>query len=262
MKIRLNIHVSLILLFAGPVFSDDRQDTWVDLTYPLSGTSIFWPTAAPFELKTDAEGVTEAGYYYSAYTFSTSEHGGTHIDAPIHFAEGRMTVDQIPLSTLIGSAVVIDVSTKALKNPDYLVTVADLTSWEQVNGRIPNESIVLIRTGYGRYWPDAQDYLGTKMRGQAGVDALHFPGLHPDAATWFVKERIVKAIGIDTASIDFGQSKQYRSHVTLMSANIPAFENVANMNLLPATGAFVVALPIKIEGGSGGPLRIVARLQK
>ena len=260
MKIRLNLHVLLILLFVQPLFADGNEGRWVDLTYSLSGDSVFWPTAVPFELKTVAEGVTEAGYYYSAYSFSTAEHGGTHIDAPIHFAEGRMTVDQIPLTSLIGHAVVIDVSTRSLKNPDYRVTVSDFSKWEQTNGRIPNDSIVLIRTGYGRYWPDAKDYLGTSERGQAGVEALHFPGLHPAAATWLVEERHIKAVGIDTASIDFGQSKRFQSHVTLMSANIPAFENVANMEQLPLTGAFVVALPVKIKGGSGGPLRIIARL--
>ncbi len=236
------------------------EGPWVDLTYALGSDSIFWPTAKRFELTTDSEGMTEAGYYYSAYSFSSAEHGGTHIDAPIHFAQDHLSVDQIPLTALIGSAVVIDVSEKALANRDYQVGVADFMGWEKTHGRIPEDSIVLVRTGYGRYWPDAEKYLGTAERGQAGVAALHFPGLDPEAARWLVSERVIKSFGIDTASIDFGQSKSFATHVTLLSANIPAFENVANMDLLPATGALVVALPAKIKGGSGGPLRIVARL--
>ena len=236
------------------------ESVWVDLTHPLSSESVFWPTARPFELTTDAEGTTEAGYYYSAYSFSAAEHGGTHIDAPVHFAEGRRSVDEIPLAQLMGPAVVIDVSRVAGLNRDHRIALSELTDWESVNGRIPDSTIVLFRTGYSRFWPDAEAYLGTALKGEAGVAALHFPGIHPDAAAWLVSERSVKAVGIDTASIDYGQSKVYGSHVALMTANVPAFENVANLDRLPATGAWVIALPLKIEGGSGGPLRIVARV--
>lgn len=236
------------------------DQSWVDLTHALSSESVFWPTARRFELAADAKGYTDAGYYYSAYSFSAAEHGGTHIDAPVHFAEGRMSVDEIPLDRLIGPAVVVDVSAKALENRDYLVGVADFGAWERAHGPIPGDSIVLIRTGYSDFWPDAERYLGTAERGQAGVDALHFPGLDPAAAKWLVDERSIRSLGIDTASIDYGQSKTFGTHVTLMTANVPAFENVAHLERLPATGAFVIALPAKIEGGSGGPLRIVARL--
>ena len=233
---------------------------WVDLTHDLSDQSIFWPTAEPFELSVDAEGVTEGGYYYSAYSFCTAEHGGTHIDAPVHFAEGRETVDQIPLDRLIGPAFVIDVTGEAQANRDYQVTTRDITAWEVEHGRLPEGAIVLLRTGFGGFWPDPKDYLGTAKRGDAGVRELHFPGLHPDAARWLVEERHVGSVGIDTASIDYGQSQDFAAHVALMTANVPAFENVANLHLLPAQGALVVALPVKIKGGSGGPLRIVAKL--
>jgi kynurenine formamidase len=236
------------------------ESTWVDLTHPLSSESVFWPTARPFELTTDAEGRTEAGYYYSAYSFSAAEHGGTHIDAPVHFAEGRRSVDEIPLSQLMGPAVVIDVSHAADQDRDHRISVSEITDWESIHGPIPHDAIVLFRTGFSRYWPNAEAYLGTALTGEAGVAALHFPGLHPDAAAWLVSERDVKAVGIDTASIDYGQSKAYASHVALMTANVPAFENVASLDRVPATGAWVMALPMKIEGGSGGPLRIVARL--
>ncbi len=247
------------LIAAALIPLSAAAEEWVDLTHALSSESVFWPTAAPFELRTEAEGMTDEGYYYSAYSFSAAEHGGTHLDAPIHFAAGKRTVDEVPLDNLIGAAVVIDVAEASLANRDYQVSVADFDRWEAAHGALPVGSIVLIRTGYSRFWPDAERYLGTALRGEAGVAALHFPGIHPAAARWLV-ERNVRAVGIDTASIDYGQSKRFESHVILMTANIPAFENVAGLEQLPATGAFVVALPVKIEGGSGGPLRIVARL--
>ena len=233
---------------------------WVDLTHSLSSESVFWPTAAPFELRTDAEGITERGYYYSAYSFTTAEQGGTHIDAPVHFAEGHRSVDEIPLSQLIGDAVVIDVSERALADRSYRIDVDALQGWEQRHGPIPKQAIVLFRTGYARYWPDAARYLGTAERGPAGAAKLRFPGLHENAAEWLVRERQISAVGIDTASIDYGESSYFKAHVALMKADVPAFENVANLDRLPPRGAFVVALPTKIEGGSGGPLRIVARL--
>jgi kynurenine formamidase len=240
--------------------ADVASGQWVDLTHPLSADAIFWPTAKPFELTTDAEGVTEAGYYYSAYSFSAAEHGGTHIDAPVHFAQGRQSVDQVPLSRLIGSAAVIDVSEQAGRNRDYLIGVADIRAWEAGHGTLPAGAIVLFRTGFDRYWPDATRYLGTAERGQAGVAGLSFPGLDPEAARWLVSERAVGMVGIDTASIDYGKSKTFGSHVALMTANVPALENVAHLDRLPATGATLIALPIKIAGGSGGPVRIIALL--
>lgn len=233
---------------------------WIDLSYDFSADTIYWVTAKPFERETVAEGETDKGFYYSAYNFSAAEHGGTHIDSPIHFAEGRRTVEQIPLEQLIAPAVKIDVSQKASRNPDYQISVEDLTGWESVNGQIPDSAIVLLETGHGRFWGDKKKYLGTDRTGQQAVAELHFPGLAPEAAAWIVKNRKIKAIGIDTASIDHGQSQTFDSHVRLMSENIPAFENVANLDKVPAKGAQIIALPMKIKGGSGAPLRIIALL--
>lgn len=231
---------------------------WIDLSHDFSSETVYWPTATPFVMDTVFAGPTEKGYYYSAYSFCAAEHGGTHIDAPIHFAEGRQTVDQIPLSRLIGPAVKIDVSAKVNADRDYRIAVDDIEAWESQNGRIAEGSIVLLYTGFSKYWPDRAQYLGTEKRGPEGVAELHFPGLGPEAAVWLADNRKIAAIGIDTASIDFGQSQTFDTHVALMTRNIPAFENVANLSELPATGAHVVALPMKIRGGSGGPLRIVA----
>jgi len=232
--------------------------TWIDLSYDLSSETVYWPTSELFKLETVSEGMNEKGYYYSAYKFCAAEHGGTHIDAPVHFAQGRKSVDQLELTQLIGPAIKIDVSEKALADRDYLISVDDIQSWESVYGTIPKDAMVLFETGYGRYWPNAEQYLGTALRGEEGVEALHFPGLDPEAAKWLVANRTINAVGIDTASIDFGQSKLYGSHVELMTHNIPALENIAQLDRVPATGAMMIALPIKIKGGSGGPVRIAA----
>jgi kynurenine formamidase len=230
----------------------------IDLSHDYSDQTVFWPTADPFKLEKVSAGMTEQGYYYAANNFSTSEHGGTHLDAPVHFAEGHRSVDQIPLDQLVSAAVVVDVTAACANQPDYRVTTADFMAWERSNGEIPAGTIVLIRTGYSRFWPDAARYLGTAERGAAAVAKLHFPGLHPDAARWLAEARRVKAVGLDTASIDYGQSTLYETHRTLFERDIPALENLTNLDRLPASGAFVVALPMKIKGGSGAPLRAIA----
>jgi kynurenine formamidase len=230
----------------------------VDLTYPFNRRTIYWPTAKTFTLTKVFEGETAGGYFYAANNFEAAEHGGTHLDAPIHFARGGYRTDEIPLERLIGNGVVIDVSARALRNRDYLVSVSDLRAWEHANGRIPRRSIVLLRTGYGRFWPNRDRYMGTAELGEQAVPKLHFPGLHPRAARWLVRNRALKAVGIDTPSIDYGQSELFRSHRILGAANVPVFENVANMNRLPLEGFTVVALPMKIDRGSGGPLRAIA----
>jgi kynurenine formamidase len=232
----------------------------VDLSHAYDAQAIFWPTAAPFKLTKVADGVTPGGYYYAANDFATSEHGGTHIDSPIHFAQGHQTVDQIPLERLLGAAVVVDVTEAAAKNADYLVTADDIQKAEARDGRIPDRAIVLLRTGWSKRWPDAATYLGTAERGEAAVAKLHFPGLDPAAAAWLIANRSISAIGIDTASIDYGQSKLFETHRALFAQDIPAFENLTDLDRLPVRGANVVALPMKIAGGSGAPLRVVAIL--
>jgi kynurenine formamidase len=232
--------------------------TLIDLSHDYSAESIFWPTADGFRLEIVAAGMTEQGYYYAANNFSGAEHGGTHLDAPVHFAEGRWTADQIPLDRLVGEASVVDVSEACATQADYQVSVADFTAWEQAHGTLAEGAIVLVRTGYSSRWPDAAAYLGTSERGEAAVPKLHFPGIHPDAARWLAETRRVKAVGIDTASIDYGQSSEYESHRILYERNIPGFENLTNLDQVPARGASIVALPMKIKGGSGAPLRAIA----
>jgi len=249
---------ALFVACAGPAGRTTPSGALVDLSHDYSEQTVFWPTAEPFKLEKVADGVTPQGYYYAANNFATSEHGGTHLDAPVHFARGHWAVDEIPLDRLVGDAVVVDVTGPSATQPDYRVTTGDFTAWEQTNGAIAAGSIVLIRTGYSKLWPDAARYLGTAERGEAAVAKLHFPGLHQDAARWLAETRRVKALGIDTASIDYGQSTLYESHRILYERDIPAFENLTNLDRLQPRGAFIVALPMKIKGGSGAPLRAIA----
>jgi kynurenine formamidase len=264
MRYGFNVTVFLLVLSVGcsstPRQASSGDVRYVDLTHDLSSESVFWPTGETFRLDKVADGVTDKGYYYASNNYSGNEHGGTHIDAPVHFAQGHWTVDQIPLDRLIGEAVVLDVSGASAKDPDYQVTVADFTSWEQAHGQLEPDRIVLIRTDFSKRWPDARPYLGTDEKGAAAVPKLHFPGLHPDAARWLAETRKIKAVGLDTASIDYGQSTQFESHQILYQRNIPAFENLNALDRLPPRGATVYALPIKIKGGSGGPLRAIAVL--
>jgi kynurenine formamidase len=261
--------LSLVLIFLLMGFSKTgicqsdpsiTEGKWIDLTHDFSEETIYWPTAEEFKLDSVFEGMTEKGYFYDANNYSAAEHGGTHIDSPIHFAEGKQTVDEIPIERLVGPAVVINVSEKALADPDYLVGVEDFTNWEKEHDEVPEGSIVLLNTGYAQFWPDRAKYMGTDKRGPEAVKDLHFPGLDPKAAEWLVENRSINAIGLDTPSIDYGQSQLFESHRILFKENIPAFENVANLDKLPPKGAFVIALPMKIKRGTGGPLRIIANI--
>ena len=230
----------------------------IDLSHPFNGQTIYWPTEEGFKLEKEQDGVTPGGYYYASNKFNAPEHGGTHIDAPRHFAAGGNTLDQIPLEQLIGNAILLDVTKQCEANRDYLVSVDDFNAWEKEHGQIPKGAIVFLRTGFAKYWPDRVKYMGTDERGAGAVAKLHFPGLGPDAARWLTTNRSIKAIGLDTPSIDYGQSTLFESHQILFAKNIPAFENLGDMSALPASGFLVIAMPMKIGGGSGGPLRVAA----
>jgi len=230
----------------------------IDLSHPFDAQTIYWPTEEGFKLEKEQDGVTDKGYYYASNKFAAPEHGGTHIDAPRHFAAGAKTVDQIPLEQLMGEAILIDVTKQCDANRDYLINIDDFVNWEKQHGQIPDGAIVFLRTGFAKYWPDRVRYMGTDERGAAAVAKLHFPGLSPDAARWVTSNRSIKAIGLDTPSIDYGQSTMFESHQILFAKNIPAFENLGDLSVLPALGFEVIAMPMKIAGGSGGPLRVAA----
>jgi len=233
----------------------------VDLTHPLNAKTLYWPTATTgFQLQQLAFGETAGGYFYSSYAFAAPEHGGTHLDAPIHFHRGGLAADQLPLDQLIGPAVVIDVRAKAARDADYRLTVDDVTAWEKANGRIPRGAFVLLRTGWGLKWPSAKAYFGDDTPGDASK--LHFPSFGVDAARLLVQQRRVAALGADVASIDYGPSTDFMVHRVAAAAGVIGLENLARLETLPARGATIIALPIKIEGGSGGPVRVVALLPR
>lgn len=232
----------------------------VDLTWAFDEHTLYWPTSpSAFKLQELFHAQTPGGWFYTANVFSAPEHGGTHLDAPIHFAEHGLTADALPVRQLVAPAVVIDVRTAAAANADYLLTPADVTAFESRHGTIAAGTIVLLRTGWGTRWPDRKRYLGDDTPGDA--THLHFPSYGKEAADLLVRQRHVGGLGVDTASIDGGQSKDFQVHRLAMAENVPGFENVAHLEELPETGAWIVALPMKIAGGSGGPLRIIALLR-
>lgn len=239
--------------------NEDKLE-WVDLTHSFNESTIYWPNdPSTFKRKVDFLGMTPNNYFYSAGSFSAPEHGGTHIDAPIHFNKTGWTVDKIPLNSLIGVAVVIDVSEKAVKDKDYQITIQDVLDYEKKFGEIPINSIIIFKTGYGKFYPDRAFCLGTEMLGAAALPNLHFPGIHPDLAKWLVDNKKPTLVGIDTPSIDYGQSKLFETHRILLGNNIPGLENVANLDEIHSHKIYLIALPIKIEHGSGGPVRIIAK---
>lgn len=229
----------------------------VDLTHAFDAQTIYWPTSPTrFELDTLSYGMTEGGWFYSANLLATPEHGGTHLDAPIHFSESGQDAATVPLDRLVGPAVVIDVTQQAGADADYRLTVADVDAWEAEHGRIEAGSIVLLRTGWSSRWPDAASYLGSAVAGDASN--LHFPSYGEESARLLVEDRDVAVLGADVASIDYGASADFIVHRVAAAQNVPGLENLTNLDALPARGAWVIALPMKVAGGSGGPLRAIA----
>jgi kynurenine formamidase len=230
--------------------------TLIDLTHPFDARTLYWPSEQDgFRLKQLSYGKTPAGYFYSAYSMCAPEHGGTHIDAPIHFAEGGLTVDRIPLERLVGPAVVVDVAAKAAVDRDYRVTAEDIETEEKARGPIPRGAIVLFRTGWAKRWPDRKSYFGDDKPGDASH--LHFPGLSAEGAKLLVA-RGVSGVGLDTPSIDHGPSKDFLAHQILLGAGMYALENLASLDGVPLRGATLYAMPMKIGGGSGAPARVFA----
>jgi kynurenine formamidase len=257
----MRLHFVLFALLATSVHAvaqtiDLTKYQLIDLSHSYGPSTLYWPTSpSKFTLSRDAEGPTPGGWFYASNTVSTPEHGGTHLDAPHHFSQAGRTTEAIPLEQLIAPAVVIDVSAKAAANRDYRLTSDDVLEFEK-GGPIARGTIVLLRTGWSKHWPKADAYLGDDTPGDASK--LSFPSYGPEAARLLVEERGVAALGVDTASIDLGQSSDFQVHRIAAARNVPGFENLTNLDRLPPRGAIVVALPMKIERGSGGPLRAIA----
>lgn len=251
------IIILTLSVWAGTSHADPINPTkLVDLTYAFDDQTVAWPGNLPFHRKETASGPAPGGYWYTSGQFSTAEHAGTHMDAPIHFAKGQLPVDEIPVSALAGPAVVIDVREQAKADRDYRLTPDDISAWEAKHGRIPAGAIVVMFTGWGRYWSRPEEYLGSTTLQDTAT--LHFPGFSREAAELLVQSHEIRGIGIDTASIDYGPSQDFIVHQIINGAGLYGLENVANLDQLPPKDATIIALPIKIKGGTGGPTRIIA----
>lgn len=243
---------------AAAAVPDMVQGRIVDLTYPFDSRTVYWPTSTPFQLARVARGTTDGGFWYAANDFCAAEHGGTHLDAPVHFAEDGWTLAEVPIERLVGLAAVVDIRSRASADADAELRVDDLLGWEARHGEIRPGAIVLLYSGWGTRWPDRGRYLGSAVPGDTAH--LHFPGFSAAAAEFLVRERAVGAVGTDTASIDPGQSHDFLAHRVFAAANVPMLENLAFLHRLPPVGATLIALPIKIANGTGGPARVIAIL--
>lgn len=230
----------------------------VDLTHAYDESTVYWPAKPPagFELHRLSYGMTPGGWFYSSNRFCTAEHGGTHLDAPIHFAADRLTSEQLPLTQLIAAGIVIDARDKTRNDRSYRLSRDDVLQFERRHGRIEPGTIVLLQTGWSARWPDRKAYLGDASLEDAS--RLDFPSYGEDAARLLVEERKVAMLGVDTASIDYGKSKDFIVHRVAADRNVGGLENLTNLGQLPPAGFTVIALPMKIAGGSGGPVRAVA----
>ncbi len=251
----------IFLFFLGCRPQPQLKVKILEMTYPFDENSIYWPTAKPFQLSKVFWGKTEGGYWYASNEFAASEHGGTHVDAPVHFADGGRTIDQIPLEEWIGPAVKIDVTSKCSADRNYLLQIDDVFEWEKRNGRIKPGSWVIMYTGLGTvHYPDKKAVLGTDKSGPEALPELSFPGFSPEVTEFLIKERNIKGIAIDTPSIDYGQSKDFKVHQILCKAEKLALENIANLDELPEKGAILYVIPMLIKNGTGAPARVFAIL--
>lgn len=242
-------------------YAAGNQGKILDMTYAYDENTIYWPNASPFKLTVEFRGMTEGGYWYAANFYSASEHGGTHADAPLHFAENGRTMDQIPIEEWIGPAVKIDVTAQCVRNRDYLLSVDDVKKWERKHGRIPAGAWVIMYTGIGtQFYPDRKRVLGTDKTGMAALSELSFPAFSQESAEFLTKERKIKGIAIDTPSIDYGKSQNFRVHRIICGAGKLGLENIANLDKLPVKGAMLYVIPMLIKGGTGAPARAFAIL--
>jgi kynurenine formamidase len=224
----------------------------LDLAYAINDKLVPWPgDERCFEANVNAS-AEKNGYF--TRSFWMLEHYGTHLDAPIHFPPGKTPVDRIPPRQFFGTAAVLDVRAECDGDADYRLPAARISKWEEQYGQIPEGTIVLLKTGWASRWPDARNY-----RNQDAAGRMHFPGFSVEAVEWLIKRR-VSGIGCDTMSVDCGVSEDFAVHHLALGAGLYHLENLSDLSELPEKGAFLVVAPIKLEGGSGGPVRVFALL--
>jgi len=232
------------------LFADDM--TVVDLTHAVSAEAPYWPGSPTSPFLHDTLSAHDDGAPSMA-AYAVPEHFGTHFDAPVHGGKGLASVDLVRTSELFGPAVVIDVTAQAKADEDYAVSVADIEAWESAHGAIPTGAIVLMRSGWPERWTQGDAYYN---RGEDGH--LHFPGFSVEAAEFLISERDIAGIGVDTGSVDPGNANSFPTHGVVNGSGGFHLENLADMSALPESGAYLIVAPIKIEGGSGGQVRVFA----
>jgi kynurenine formamidase len=255
MGLRLGGLVILLIALSG-WFDPATAQRLIDLTYAFDESTQVWPSNLPFHRDATVRGGTKTEAWYATGQVVLSEHAGTHMDAPVHFAQGQIGIDQIPVERLMGPVVVIDVRTAVEGDRDYCLSLEDIQRWEARYGTIPTGAIVMMLTGWGRYWNDRARYFGTAMPDHEAT--LHFPGFSREVAQFLVTARHIHGVGIDTPSIDHGPSQDFPVHRIVNGAGLYGLENVARLEEAPPSGANLLALPMKIAGGTGAPVRIIA----
>ncbi|KAH9489814.1 hypothetical protein Btru_036392 [Bulinus truncatus] len=228
----------------------------IDLSHALDTSSIRYPTDPEFIFTILTRGFEPEGYWLELNKFETPEHIGTHLDAPSHFAKGNWRVHEIPTERLVGPGVVIDIRRQVAKDPDYRLNVADILRWERLYGPIPDGAIVFMWSGWDVRYPNKSLTFNTNTPDD--LSTWHFPGFHQAAVTWLVQKRNVSMIGVDTPSVDYAKTVKYDVHQIMCTASKMGLENVNNLGLVPPSGSFIVALPVKLFNGSGSPVRIIA----
>jgi kynurenine formamidase len=197
------------------------------------------------------------GWYWNV--LHLGEHTGTHFDAPVHWITGKdlpdNTCDRIPARRLVGPACVIDVTREVAANEDFLLTPDHVLAWEKQHGRIPKNSWVLLRTGWSAR-TDAKSFLNVR------ADGPHSPGFHKSTSELLARDRDILGVGVETVGTDAGQAGMFDppfpNHATMHGAGKFGLASLRNLDQLPATGAVVIAAPLKIVNGSGSPLRVLA----
>lgn len=235
-----------------PAFADSgRKRRTYDLTYRLvKDFPDFYGTEPVISDTIDVDFPTD-GFYSKSWTFP--EHIGTHIDAPGHFSQGAQLVDDLTADQLVAPLAVVDIRRKATDNPNAVVEPEDLIAYERGHGRIPERALVAMNSGWQQQYGD-----GDRFRGGAGFPDLNFPGFSIDATDWLVAKRNPVGIGVDTMSIDPGNSQDFAVHFGFLATNRYGIENLANLDSVPARGTLVTVGAVPWEDGSGGPCRVIA----
>lgn len=217
---------------------------FIDLTQPLGPQTVLWSAEDQVTATTEATHERDGMYFRS---LSMPEHSGTHIDAPAHFGPGQAMLDEVPIERLVARLFVADVSHLVSADPDFTFSESDLNDFEARYGKVTEGSAFLLHTGWDRYLDDPHRYLRS----------MRFPGFGADAAETLV-DRGVAGIGIDTLSVDAGRDSSFPVHHVTQPNGLWHLEGLVNLDQVPATGAWLVAAPLKLEDGSGSPARVFA----